>query len=145
MEGSRKEVMRFMLQVIAEFQIPDERTQAPKMQDWAANLAWGGADELAASGMMNNMRREGGRAAELNTESGAHVSRHATSVARMNDGAAGGSARRQNDDSSRRRARDRPVATPLATGHSAGWRRTDCSTTENETVDAAASSSRVPS
>ena len=98
MDGSRDEVMRFMLQVISEFRIPDERTQAPKMQDWAVNLAWGGAGELAASGMMNIMRREGGRAAELYTESGAHVSRHATSVARMNDGAAGGSARRHNDD-----------------------------------------------
>ena len=37
-------------------------------------------------------------AVDLYTESGAHVSRHATSVARMNDGAAGGSARRHNDD-----------------------------------------------
>ena len=37
-------------------------------------------------------------AVNLYTESGAHVSRHATSVARMNDGAAGGSARRHNDD-----------------------------------------------
>ena len=34
----------------------------------------------------------------LYTESGAHVSRHAASVARMNDGAAGGSARRHNDN-----------------------------------------------
>ena len=37
-------------------------------------------------------------AGDLYTESGAHVSRHATSVAQMNDGAAGGSARRHNDD-----------------------------------------------
>ena len=37
-------------------------------------------------------------AVDLYTESGAHVSRHATSVAQMNDGAAGGSARRHNDD-----------------------------------------------
>ena len=37
-------------------------------------------------------------AVNLYTESGAHVSRHATSAARMNDGAAGGSARRHNDD-----------------------------------------------
>ena len=36
-------------------------------------------------------------AADLYTESGAHVSRHATSVMRMNDGAAGGSARSHND------------------------------------------------
>ena len=172
MEGSRKEVMRFMRLVVAEFQIPDERTQTAKMQDWAVNLAWGGSDELAKSGMMNIMRREGGRqidtgtydgeklerlrllgqalqrytrrrvaecelqaihsrvpAPELywavvgeryswectgdgpvdgalpprlrsarDTESGAHMSRHATSVERMNDGAAGGSARRHNDD-----------------------------------------------
>ena len=67
MEGSREEVMRFMVQVIAEFQIPDERTQAAKMQDWAVNLAWGGADELAASGMMNIMRREGGRQVDTGT------------------------------------------------------------------------------
>ena len=50
MEGSREEVMRFVMQVVAEFQIPDERTQAAKMQDWAVSLAWGGANELAASG-----------------------------------------------------------------------------------------------
>ena len=30
-EGSRKEVMRFMRLVVAEFQIPDERTQAAKL------------------------------------------------------------------------------------------------------------------
>ena len=66
-EGSREEVMRFVMQVIAEFQIPDERTQAAKMQDWAVNLAWGGANELAASGMMNIMRREGGRQVDTGT------------------------------------------------------------------------------
>ena len=37
MDGSRDEVMRFLLKVISEFQIPDERTQAEKMQDWAVN------------------------------------------------------------------------------------------------------------
>ena len=67
MDGSRDEVMRFLLKVISEFQIPDERTQAAKMQDWAVNLAWGGADELAASGMMNIMRREGGRQVDTGT------------------------------------------------------------------------------
>ena len=67
MECSREEVMRFVMQVIAEFQIPDERTQAAKMQDWAVNLAWGGANELAASGMMNIMRREGGRQVDTGT------------------------------------------------------------------------------
>ena len=36
-------------------------------------------------------------ATELYTESGAHVSRHATSVAQVNDGTAGESARRHND------------------------------------------------
>ena len=36
-------------------------------------------------------------AANLYTESGAHVSRHATSVAQVNDGTAGGSARSHND------------------------------------------------
>ena len=41
-------------------------------------------------------------AVDLYTESGAHVSKHATSAAQMNDGAAGGSARRHNDDKSRR-------------------------------------------
>ena len=60
MEGSREEVMRFVVQVIAEFKIPDERTQAAKLQDWAVNLAWDGANELAASGMMNIMRSEDG-------------------------------------------------------------------------------------
>ena len=141
MEGSREEVMRFVLQVVAEFQIPDERTQAAKIQDWAVNLAWGGANELAASGMMNIMRCENGR--QVDTKAypsdrkgdgpgtrvqrkhrrdhendqanlrhidglyarqrtpaplSTHVSKHATSVARMNDGTAGGSARRHNDD-----------------------------------------------
>ena len=67
MEGSREEVVRYIRLVMAEFQIPDERTQAPKMQDWAVNLAWGGADELAASGMMNIMRREGGRQIDTGT------------------------------------------------------------------------------
>ena len=37
-------------------------------------------------------------AINMYTKSGAHVSRHATSVARMNDGTAGGSARSHNDD-----------------------------------------------
>ena len=37
-------------------------------------------------------------AANLHTEGGAHVSRHATSTAMMNEGAAGGSARQHNDD-----------------------------------------------
>ena len=60
MEGSRNEVMRFVRSVVAEFQFPDERTQTEKMQDWAVNLAWGGSDSVAASGMMNIMRREGG-------------------------------------------------------------------------------------
>ena len=44
MEGSRNEVMRFVRSVVAEFQIPDERTQTAKLQDWAVNLAWGGSD-----------------------------------------------------------------------------------------------------
>ena len=61
MEDSRKEVARFMQLVAAEFQIPDERTQTAKLQDWAVNLAWGGLDSLASSGMMNTMRREGGK------------------------------------------------------------------------------------
>ena len=99
MEGSREEVMRVLRLVVAEFQIPDERTREAKLQDWAVNLAWGGSDELAKSGMMNTMRREGGRQRDTGTYDGEkHVSKHATSVARMNDGAAGGSARSHNDD-----------------------------------------------
>ena len=89
MEGSREEVMRVLRLVVAEFQIPDERTREAKLQDWAVNLAWGGSDELAKSGMMNPTGT---------TRNAAHVSKHATSVARMNDGAAGGSARSHNDD-----------------------------------------------
>ena len=69
-DGSRDEVMQYLLNVISEFQIPDERTQAAKMQDWAVNLAWGGADELATSGMMNIMRREGGRQVDTGTYDG---------------------------------------------------------------------------
>ena len=75
MEGSRKEVMRYMQLVVAEFQIPDERTQAAKMQDWAVNLAWGGSEELAESGMMNIMRREGGRQVDTGTYDGAKLER----------------------------------------------------------------------
>ena len=96
MEGSREEVMRFMLQVIAEFQILDERTQASVL----------GAGVLLTTDTIDADTRERLReydsdmhcAVDLYTESGAHVSRHATSVAQMNDGAAGGSARRHNDD-----------------------------------------------
>ena len=51
-EGSRKEVVRFMRSVVAEFQIPDERTPTAKRQDWAVNLAWGGSEALASSGMI---------------------------------------------------------------------------------------------
>ena len=54
------------------------------------NLAWGGSESLASSGMMSIMRREGGRQIE------AHVSRHTTSVAQVNDGTAVGSARSHN-------------------------------------------------
>ena len=61
MEGSRKELVRFIRLVVAEFQIPDERTPTAKLQDWAVNLAWGGSVSLASSGMMSIMRREGGR------------------------------------------------------------------------------------
>mgnify|MGYP001031700371 CR=1 FL=1 len=96
MEGSREEVMRFMLQVIAEFQILDERTQASVL----------GAGVLLTTDTIDADTRERLReydsdmhcAAELYTESGAHVSRHSTSVARVNDGSAGGSARSHNDD-----------------------------------------------
>ena len=37
-EGSRKEVMRFMQLVLAEFQIPDERTSGRELRGWAVNL-----------------------------------------------------------------------------------------------------------
>ena len=74
-EGSRKEVMRFMRLVVAEFQIPDERTQTAKLQDWAVNLTWGGSDSLASSGMMNTMRREGGRQIDTGTYDGDKLER----------------------------------------------------------------------
>ena len=61
--------------VVAEFQIPDERTQAAKLQDWAVNLAWGGSDSLASSGMMNIMRREGGRQIDTGTYDGDKLER----------------------------------------------------------------------
>ena len=88
--------MRFMLQVIAEFQILDERTQASVL----------GAGVLLTTDTIDADTRERLReydsdmhcVAELYTESGAHVSRHSTSVARVNDGSAGGSARSHNDD-----------------------------------------------
>ena len=38
MEGSREEVMRFMRLVVAEFQIPDERTSGRELRGWAVNL-----------------------------------------------------------------------------------------------------------
>jgi len=74
-EDSRKEAMRFMRLVVAEFQTPDERTQAAKLQDWAVNLAWGGSDTLASSGMMSIMRREGGRQIDTGTYDGDKLER----------------------------------------------------------------------
>ena len=47
--------------VEAEFQIPDKRTSGGKSQDWAVDLAWGGADELAGSGMMDIFAKRGDR------------------------------------------------------------------------------------
>ena len=67
MEGSREEVVRYIRAVVAAFQIPDERTSTAKLQDWAVDLAWGGSDELASSGMMNIMRRDGGRQVDTGT------------------------------------------------------------------------------
>ena len=60
MEGSRDEVVRYIRLVESEFQNPDERTSTAKAQDWAVNLA-GGSAALAALGMMNIFRRDGGR------------------------------------------------------------------------------------
>ena len=60
MEGSREEVVRYIRAVVSVFQIPNERTSTEKLQDWAVNLARGGSNALAASGMMNVFRREGG-------------------------------------------------------------------------------------
>ena len=60
MEGSREEVVRYIRAVVSVFQIPNERTSTAKLQDWAVNLAWGGSDALAASGMKNILRRECG-------------------------------------------------------------------------------------
>ena len=45
------------------------------MQDRAVNLAWGGSEELAKSGMMNIMRREGGRQVDTGTYDGAKLER----------------------------------------------------------------------
>ena len=59
--------MRYIQAVVSVFQIPDERTSTAKLQDWAVNLAWGGSDALAASGMMNTFRREGGRQVDAGT------------------------------------------------------------------------------
>ena len=66
MEGSRDEAMRHVRLVAAEFQVHDERTSG-KLQDWAVNLAWGGADDLAKSGMMNIFTRADGRALDTGT------------------------------------------------------------------------------
>ena len=74
-EGSRKEVMRFIRLVVAEFQTPDERTPAAKLQDWAVNLTWGGSATLASSGMMNIMRREGGWQIDTGTYDGGKLER----------------------------------------------------------------------
>ena len=67
MEGSRDEVVRYIRLVESEFQNPDERTSTANVQDWAVNLAWGGSAALAASGMMNIFRREGGRQVDTGT------------------------------------------------------------------------------
>ena len=67
MEGSREEVVRYIRAVESEFRIPDERTSTAKLQDWAVGLAWGGSAALAASGMMNIFRREGGRQVDTGT------------------------------------------------------------------------------
>ena len=76
MDGSRKEVLRFMRLVVAEFQTPDERTPAAKLQDWAVNLSWGRSGSLASSGMMMNiMRREGGRQTDTGTYDGGKLER----------------------------------------------------------------------
>ena len=87
MEGSREEVMRFVLQVVAEFQTPDERTQAAKIQRDHENDQ---ANLRHIDALYTRQRTP----APLST----HVSKQATSVARMNDGTAGGSARRHNGD-----------------------------------------------
>ena len=75
MEGSRKEVVRFIRLVVAEFQVPDEWTPTAKLQDWAVNLAWGESDSPASSGMMNIMRREGGQQVGTGTYDGAELER----------------------------------------------------------------------
>ena len=66
-EGSREEVVRYIRAVVAVFQVPDQRTSTEKLQDWAVNLAWGGSDALASSGMMSIMRRDGGRQVDTGT------------------------------------------------------------------------------
>ena len=98
MDGSRDEVMRFMPKVISEFRIPDERTQASKMQDWAVNLAWDGAPVVEHVHSEACNLREADRTRRRSMNPPVHVSRHSTSVARVNDGSAGGSARSHNDD-----------------------------------------------
>ena len=75
MEGSREEVVRYIRLVVAEFQIPDERTSTAKLQDWAVNLAWGGSDALASSGMLDIMRREGGQQIVADTYDGDKLER----------------------------------------------------------------------
>ena len=40
------------------------------MQGWAANLAWGGADVRASSGMMKDFEKRGGRSVDTDTYDG---------------------------------------------------------------------------
>ena len=68
-------MVRFIRLLVAEFQIPDERTPTAKLQDWAVDLAWGGSDALASSGMMSIMRREGGRQIDTGTYDGGKLER----------------------------------------------------------------------
>ena len=55
--AAQGEVLGYIENVINEFKIPGHRTNGCLIQDWAVNLAWSGADELARSGMMDTQRR----------------------------------------------------------------------------------------
>ena len=75
MEGSQDEVVRYMRLLEAEFQISDERTSVRQLKDWAVNLARGGADVLASSGMMNDLDKQGDRQVDTGTYDGGKLER----------------------------------------------------------------------
>ena len=68
-------MVRYLRSVEADFKNPDEQTSAPKSQDWAVNLAWGGSAPLSDSGMMNIFRKEGDRQVDTGTYDGEKLER----------------------------------------------------------------------